>query len=43
MKHHTLQEDSVEDQKTLRRLGAVIGLFCLATATMAVVIGLVMG
>jgi len=43
MKQQTLQDDSLEDQKTLRRLGAVIGLFCLATATMAVVIGVIMG
>tara|TARA_R110002110_G_scaffold112259_2_gene279127 strand:+ start:4267 stop:4473 length:207 start_codon:yes stop_codon:yes gene_type:complete len=40
---HSLQEDATEDQKTLRRLGAVVGLFILATAAMALVIGVVMG
>jgi hypothetical protein len=43
MAHQALQENSVEDHKTLRRLGAVIGIFCLAIATMAVVIGVIMG
>lgn len=40
---HALQEDAVEDQRTLRRLGAVVGLFILATAAMALVIGVVLG
>ncbi len=43
MTEHMLQEDTIQDQKTLRRLGTVVGLFCLATAAMALAIGLVMG
>lgn len=40
--HPPLQKDAIEDQKTLRRLGAVVGLFILGTAAMALVIGMVM-
>ncbi|MEQ8802935.1 hypothetical protein [Haliea sp.] len=40
---HSLQKNALEDQKTLRRLGTVVGLFILATAAMALVIGITMG
>ena len=43
MTQHILQEHTHEDQQTMRRLGAVIGGFVLATAIMAVVVGLIMG
>jgi len=43
MANNILQQDAVEDQKTLRRLGAIVGLFILATAAMALVIGVVLG
>lgn len=43
MTQHILQEDTFEDQQTMRRLGTVIGCFILATAAMAVAVGMVMG
>ncbi len=43
MTQHLLQEHELEDQRTMRRLFAVIGCFVAATATLAVAIGLVMG
>jgi hypothetical protein len=43
MTHHMLQDDVIQDQKTLRRLGLVVGLFSVATAAMALVIGVVLG
>jgi hypothetical protein len=43
MTQHILQEDTHEDQQTMRRLATVIGGFIVATAVMAVVVGLVMG
>jgi len=42
MTHHALPEETLEDQRTLRRLAVVIACFIAATATMAVVIGLVL-
>ena len=42
MTQHILQEHTHEDQQTMRRLGTVIGVFVLATAVMAVVVGLVL-
>jgi hypothetical protein len=43
MTQHLMQEQTEEDQRTLRRLGAVIGGFIIATAVMALVVGLIMG
>lgn len=43
MTQHLIQEQTEEDQRTMRRLGAVIGGFVVATAVMALVVGLVMG
>lgn len=43
MTQHTLQQDTDEDRRTLRRLGTVIGGFILATAIMALTVGLIMG
>jgi Na+/H+-dicarboxylate symporter len=43
MTQHVMPQDTLEDQRTLRRLALVTSVFIVATATMAVVIGLVMG
>ena len=43
MTQHLLQQDTEEDQRTMRRLGLVIGGFIIATALMALVVGLTMG
>ncbi len=43
MTQHILPEHELEDQRTLRRLGTVIGCFILATAVMAVCVGMIMG
>lgn len=43
MTQHVLQEDTLEDQRTLRRLAFVVGCFIAATAAMAVIIGVVVG
>jgi hypothetical protein len=43
MTQHLLQSDTDEDRRTLRRLGAVIGLFILATAVLAVGVGIALG
>ena len=43
MTQHTYQEDIVEDQRTMRRLAAVIGCFVAATMAMAVIVGAVAG
>jgi hypothetical protein len=43
MTQHLMQEQTEEDQRTLRRLGTVIGGFIIATAVMALVVGLIMG
>ncbi len=43
MTQHILPEHEMEDQRTMRRLGAVIGCFILATAVMAVTVGMIMG
>ncbi len=42
MTQHLLQQDTDEDRRTMRRLGAVIGGFILATAIMALAVGLIM-
>ncbi|GEM_PF-1732534 len=43
MTQHLLEEDTQEDIKTLKRLGAVVGGFLLATALMALAVGITMG
>ena len=43
MTQHLLLEDTVEDQRTMRRLAVVIGCFVAATAALAITIGIVMG
>ncbi len=42
MTQHLSPEDTAEDKRTLRRLGTVIGLFVLATAILALTVGLIM-
>lgn len=43
MTQHILQQDTLEDQQTVRRLATVIGCFIAATAVMAVTIAALMG
>lgn len=43
MTQHIMQEDTLEDQQTMRRLAAVIGGFVAATAVMAATIAVLMG
>ena len=43
MTQHLMEEDTLEDQRTMRRLGAVIGAFIVFTAVLAVTVGLIMG
>jgi hypothetical protein len=43
MTEHILEQDTQEDQQTLRRLAAVTAGFLGATMVMAVIIGLVVG
>ena len=43
MTQHLLPEQTDEDRRTMRRLAAVVGLFIVATAVMAVVVGAMMG
>ena len=43
MTQHILQQDTEEDRTTMRRLATVIGVFILATAVLAVSVGIVMG
>jgi hypothetical protein len=43
MTQHLLQEQADEDQRTMRRLAAVIGGFVVFTAVLAISVGLVMG
>lgn len=43
MTQHTLQEQTDEDQRTLRRLSLVVGAFMLATVVLAVGVTLVVG
>ena len=43
MTQHLLHEHELEDQRTLRRLGTVIGGFIVATAVMAIAVGAIMG
>ena len=43
MTQHLLQEDYEEDRKTMRQLATVIGAFIVATAILAVTVGVIMG
>ena len=43
MTQHALQQDTDEDRRTMRRLGTVIGGFIIATAVLALTVGLIMG
>ncbi len=43
MTQHLLQEHTEEDQRTMRRLGTVIGGFLVATALMALIVGMILG
>lgn len=43
MTQHLTQADTIEDQRTMRRLATVIGGFILATALLALAVGLTMG
>ena len=43
MTQHLLQQQTEEDQRTMRRLGTVVGAFILATAVMAIMVGAIMG
>lgn len=43
MTQHLLQEDTQEDQRTMRRLATVIGGFIVFTAVLALAVGLIMG
>lgn len=38
MTEHYLQEQTQQDQRTMRRLGLVIGCFMLATVLLAIVV-----
>jgi hypothetical protein len=43
MTRHILPEDEIEDRRTLRRLGLVIGGFFVGTAAMALIVGMILG
>lgn len=43
MTQHMLQEQTEEDRLIVRRLATVIGGFIVATAIMAITVGLIMG
>ncbi|WP_275259684.1 hypothetical protein [Seongchinamella unica] len=43
MTQHLLEEDTVADRQAMRRLATVIGCFVVATAILALVVGLTMG
>ncbi len=43
MTQHILEEDTLADRRAMRRLFTVIGGFIVATAIMAVTVGLIMG
>jgi hypothetical protein len=43
MTQHLLQEHEIEDRTAMRRLVAVIGCFAIATAILAIAVGMVMG
>jgi hypothetical protein len=43
MTQHALKEHEIEDRTAMRRLAAVIGCFAIATAVLAVAVGMIMG
>jgi hypothetical protein len=43
MTQHVLPEQTLEDQRTMRRLATVIGAFIAGTAIMAITVAIVMG
>lgn len=43
MTQHLLPEDTAADSLALRRLATVIGCFVIATAVLAIAVGLTMG
>ena len=43
MTQHLLPEDTAADKRAMHQLATVIGCFILATAVMAVTVGLIMG
>jgi hypothetical protein len=43
MTQHALPEQTLEDQRTMRRLVIVVACFVVFTATMAVGIGVILG
>jgi hypothetical protein len=43
MTQHLLEEDTVEDQRTMRQLATVIGAFIVFTVILAVTVGTIMG
>lgn len=43
MTQHMLPEQADEDRRTMRRLATVVGLFFVATAVMAIAVGVIMG
>ncbi|MEM1111448.1 MAG: hypothetical protein AAGI11_06025 [Pseudomonadota bacterium] len=42
MTQHILEEHTLEDQRTMKRLGIVIAIFVLATAVMATAISFIL-
>ena len=43
MTHHILEEDTIADKKAMQNLFTVIGGFVVATAILAIVVGITMG
>ena len=43
MTQHLSPEDTAADRRAMRQLATVVGIFFVATAVMAVVVGLIMG
>jgi predicted PurR-regulated permease PerM len=43
MTQHLLEKDTQEDIQTLKRLGKIVGGFLLATALLALAVGLAVG
>ena len=43
MTQHLIPQDNYEDQRTMRRLATVIGGFIVATALLAISVGLAIG
>lgn len=43
MTQHLLQQDTEEDRRIMRQLATVIGGFIIATAVLAISVGMIMG